>query len=150
MDDDRGFVDGIPFHQMLQTHNMLSAILPRVTLVNAEADMFWDGLFHAFTWIMSALGLALLWRAFGRVDVPNSTKTFIGSLILGWGLFSLVEGIIDHQILGSHHLYDTATTFSGTWRFAAQGSSSSLSDGRLFAAGAVATTRRRRTGRTEE
>lgn len=29
-----------------------------------------------------------------------------GLLILGWGLFNLVEGIIDHHILGLHHVRD--------------------------------------------
>ncbi len=101
-----GFVDGILFHQILQLHNMLSARLPRVSLVNAEVNMFWDGLFHALTWTTTAIGLALLWRAFGCADAPRSTKTFVGSLILGWGLFNLVEGIIDHQILGIHHVVD--------------------------------------------
>jgi uncharacterized membrane protein len=101
-----GFVDGILFHQLLQAHNMLSAILPRVTLINLEINMFWDGVFHAFTWTMTVLGLALLWRAFGRADVPHSTKTFVGSLILGWGLFNFVEGVIDHRVLGIHHVYE--------------------------------------------
>ena len=36
-----------------------------------------------------------------------STRAFIGSLALGWGLFNLVEGIIDHQILGLHHVNET-------------------------------------------
>ena len=43
-----GFVDGILFHQILQVHNMLSAKYPPTTLVNAEINMVWDGLFHAF------------------------------------------------------------------------------------------------------
>ena len=86
-----GFVDGITFHQILQLHNMLSAKLPPTTLVNAEINMFWDGLFHAFTWAMTAIGLALLWRAGQRPEVPWSTRTFAGSLSLGWGLFNLVE-----------------------------------------------------------
>ena len=45
-----GFVDGILFHQILQTHSMLSARLPNTTLRNLEVNMFWDGLFHAMTW----------------------------------------------------------------------------------------------------
>jgi uncharacterized membrane protein len=99
-------MDRILFHQILQIHNMLTGILPRVTLLNAEINMFWDGLFHAFTWITTVLGLALLWRAFGRSDVPHSSKTFVGSLILGWGLFNFVEGIIDHRVLDIHHVYE--------------------------------------------
>jgi uncharacterized membrane protein len=99
-----GFVDGISLHQILQWHNMLSSRLPPTTLVNVEVNMFWDGLFHALTWTMTALGLALLWRAGQRADVPWSTRTFVGSLLLGWGLFNLVEGTIDHQVLGIHHV----------------------------------------------
>ena len=101
-----GFVDGITFHQILQLHNMLSAKRPVTDLVSAEINMFWDGLFHALTWTMTALGLALLWRAGGRRDVPWSTRTFVGALALGWGLFNLVEGIIDHHILQIHHVVE--------------------------------------------
>ena len=68
--------------------------------MNIEINMFWDGLFHALTWTMTAFGLALLWRAVKRRDVPLSTRTFVGSLPLGWGLFNLVEGLIDHELLG--------------------------------------------------
>lgn len=108
-----GFVDGIVFHQLLQVHNMLSAKYPTTGMeaerlvVNLEINMFWDGLFHAFTWIMTAVGLAMLWKAVQRREVPLSTKTFVGSLALGWGLFNLVEGIIDHHLLHIHHVTET-------------------------------------------
>ncbi len=107
-----GFVDGILFHQILQLHGMLSARYPRTgvdpetALVNVEINMFWDGLFHAVTWSATALGLALLWRAVGRRDVPLSSRTFAGSLALGWGLFNLVEGLVDHALLGIHHVVE--------------------------------------------
>ena len=55
-----GFVDGILFHQILQIHNMLSNRVLRDTLVNEQVNMFWDGLFHAFTWVSVAVGLRLL------------------------------------------------------------------------------------------
>jgi uncharacterized membrane protein len=31
-------------------------------------------------------------------------KDFVGSLLVGAGAFNLVEGLIDHQILGIHHV----------------------------------------------
>lgn len=99
-----GFADGIVLHQILQVHNMLSAKYPPTTLVNAEINMFWDGLFHGFCWIMSIVGLALLWRAGQRRDVPWSTCTFIGSLLLGWGAFNFIEGVIDHHLLQVHQV----------------------------------------------
>ena len=101
-----GFVDGILFHQILQTHNMLSAVVPKTSIVNMEVNMVWDGLFHAFTWLMTLLGIGMLWRAGKHAEVPWSTRTFIGSLLLGWGIFNLVEGIIDHHILHIHHVIE--------------------------------------------
>jgi uncharacterized membrane protein len=99
-----GFVDGILLHQLLQWHNMLSSLLPPDDLVRAKVNMFWDGLFHAFTWLMTAGGLGLLWRAGQRPEVPWSTRTLLGALLGGWGLFNTVEGLIDHQLLGVHHV----------------------------------------------
>jgi uncharacterized membrane protein len=108
-----GFVDGIVFHQLLQIHNMLTARYPKTgvdsqtALVNTQINMFWDGLFHAFTWTVTALGIALLWRAVRRGNVPLSTRTLVGSMALGWGLFNLVEGVIDHHLLHIHHVTET-------------------------------------------
>jgi uncharacterized membrane protein len=100
-----GFVDGIVLHQILQWHNMLSSVHPPIDLIAMKYNMFWDGLFHAFTWVMVVLGIWRLWVAGQRADVPWSSRTFVGALILGWGLFNLIEGVIDHQILGVHHVH---------------------------------------------
>jgi len=83
---------------------MLSSVHPPDDLVNAKVNMFWDGLFHAFTWCATAIGIGLLWRAGRRPDVPWSGRTFVGSLMAGWGLFNVVEGAIDHHLLGIHHV----------------------------------------------
>ena len=101
-----GFVDGIVLHQILQGHNMLSNQLPPDTLVAAKVTMYWDGVFHAAVWVMTVVGLAMLWSVGGRRDVPWSGQTFLGALLLGWGLFNVVEGIIDHQLLGLHHVQE--------------------------------------------
>jgi len=100
-----GFVDGILFHQILQLHSMLSNWVPRTTLVNEQINMFWDGLFHAFTWMMTVLGLLMLWRTIKKSDVPLSGQTYFGSIVSGWGIFNLVEGVIDHELLQVHHVY---------------------------------------------
>src|SRR3978361_1247129 len=102
-----GFLDGISLHQIFQLHNMLRAVRPKLTLADAEINMFWDGLFHALTWVMTALGLSLLFHAGKRRDVPWSGKTLLGGIVLGWGLFNLVEGVIDHHILGIHHVVES-------------------------------------------
>jgi uncharacterized membrane protein len=99
-----GFADGILLHQILQWHNMLSAHIRPLDLVSMKVNMMWDGLFHAFTWLVTSLGVAFLFRAGGRPEVPWSASTFVGSLSLGWGLFNVVEGVIDHHVLGIHHV----------------------------------------------
>jgi uncharacterized membrane protein len=100
-----GFFDGILLHQILQWHNMLSSVRPPADLVSMKYNMVWDGLFHAFTWLMTSLGVWRLWRAGQRTDVVWSARTFVGSLVLGWGLFNFIEGLVDHQLLGIHHVH---------------------------------------------
>ena len=116
-----GFVDGIVFHQILQLHNMLTGRYEKSTIANVEINMFWDGMFHAFTWIMTVIGIALLWRAGKRAGVPWSVKSFVGSLFLGWGLFNLVEGIIDHHILHLHHVVEALGVSVYDYAFLASG-----------------------------
>jgi uncharacterized membrane protein len=100
-----GFVDGIVLHQLLQWHNMLSSIVPPNDLVSMKVNMLWDGVFHALTWLMTAAGLWRLWSAVRRSDVLLSTPALAAALLLGWGLFNAVEGTINHQILGIHHVH---------------------------------------------
>lgn len=103
-----GFVDGILLHQVLQWHNMLSSVTPPVDLVSMKYNMVWDGAFHALTWILCAVGITLLFRAGRRPDAIWSGRLLVGSLVGGWGLFNLVEGLIDHQLLGIHHVHPGA------------------------------------------
>jgi uncharacterized membrane protein len=100
-----GFVDGILFHQLLQIHNMLSNWVPRTTLVNEQINMFWDGVFHSFTWVMTVIAVAMLWRVCKRSTRELSGRTYFAALLLGWGIFNVVEGLIDHEILQVHHVY---------------------------------------------
>lgn len=116
-----GFADGILLHQILQWHNMLSSWVPPDDLVTAKYNMLWDGLFHAFTWVMTAAGLAILWRTGLHSTVPRSTPVFLGSLALGWGLFNFVEGIIDHHLLGLHHVHPGANQLAWDLGFLASG-----------------------------
>ncbi|MBA3463174.1 MAG: DUF2243 domain-containing protein [Deltaproteobacteria bacterium] len=100
-----GFVDGIVLHQILQWHNMLSSVVAPVDLVSMKYNMIWDGAFHALTWTMVVIGIGLLFRAGRMHDVVWSGRMLVGSIVGGWGLFNLVEGVIDHQLLGIHHVH---------------------------------------------
>ena len=99
-----GFFDGIVLHQVLQWHHMLSSWYPITNLPNLELNTRWDGIFHSATYVFVVLGLFLLWRSAHTRHLLWSSKLLFGTLLLGWGLFNVVEGLIDHQVLGVHHV----------------------------------------------
>jgi uncharacterized membrane protein len=45
-----GFADGIAAHQIMQWHNMGSAVLLPLTMEAMSQNMVWDGEFHLATW----------------------------------------------------------------------------------------------------
>ena len=103
-----GFVDGIVLHQLLQWHHLLTGTdeHPMTTVAGLEANTLADGFFHVATWICVAAGSWLLYRAWqaGRIAPPWSTH--VGLMLAGWGAFNLVEGLVDHHLLGLHHVRD--------------------------------------------
>ena len=116
-----GFFDGIVLHQILQWHHMLSNVKPLINRSNIDLNVLADGFFHVFDFFMILVGIVLLWQAGKRNDVPWSSTTFFGSVIMGVGLFDLVEGIIDHQILGVHHVKPGPNEFAWDMGFLALG-----------------------------
>ncbi|HEX2142291.1 MAG TPA: DUF2243 domain-containing protein [Candidatus Limnocylindria bacterium] len=99
-----GFFDGIVLHQVLQWHHLLTAHLPPTSVSNLELNTLADGLFHAFAWVVTAVGLLLLWSALRRPHQRWPSSLLAGGLLAGWGAFNLVEGIVDHHILQIHHV----------------------------------------------
>jgi uncharacterized membrane protein len=103
-----GFLDGILLHQVLQWHHMLTSTgdHPMTTVAGLEANTLADGFFHLATWILVAVGSGLMYTAWkdGRLAPPWRAQ--LGLMLAGWGLFNLVEGLIDHEILGIHHVRD--------------------------------------------
>jgi uncharacterized membrane protein len=71
-----------------------------------RANMRWDGLFHAAVWLATTVGVYRLLGTARRADPLPDGRAFTGHLLMGWGLFNLVEGIVDHHLLGLHHVRD--------------------------------------------
>jgi uncharacterized membrane protein len=117
-----GFVDGIALHQIAQWHNMGSAVLPPTTMEAMKRNMAWDGWFHVATLALTLAGVYLLLRdARAGVALPTA-GAFTGQLLLGWGIFNLVEGLIDHHVLNIHHVRDVPVHVpSYDWIFLAVG-----------------------------
>lgn len=99
-----GFFDGIVLHQILQWHHMLSSHADPAIAGDLRLNVMADGFFHAATYVFTVLGIVLLVRAWRDPAVPASGRTLFGSALLGWGIFNLIEGLINHQLLGIHHV----------------------------------------------
>jgi uncharacterized membrane protein len=101
-----GFLDGIALHQILQWHHMLTATAdhPSSTVAGLEANTLADGFFHLATWILVVVGAGMLHRSWRAGRLAGPLRGHVGLLLVGWGAFNLVEGLIDHQILGIHHV----------------------------------------------
>ena len=106
-----GFFDGIVLHQLLQWHHMLSSWYPITSVENLELNTLWDGIFHSATYIFVVIGLFLLWRTAQRRHLYWSTKLLAGSMLIGFGAFNVVEGLIDHHLLGIHHVNERVDPF---------------------------------------
>ncbi|WP_048849345.1 DUF2243 domain-containing protein [Tanticharoenia sakaeratensis] len=100
-----GFFDGIFLHQVFQWHHMFSSVITADTVSGLRMNTLGDGIFHTVTWLSVLLGLWLLYSRIteARRAVWGSTVLW-GWILSGWGWFNLVEGLLDHEILGLHHV----------------------------------------------
>jgi uncharacterized membrane protein len=105
-----GFVDGVLLHQILGWHHMLSARPAYGMRTNELAD----GLFHAGAWLVVLGGVLWLYARLRLPPVPAAWprlatgprpwRALVGPMLIGWGLFNVVEGLVDHQVLVLHHV----------------------------------------------
>lgn len=101
-----GFIDGIALHQIAHWHQMLSAVMPPESMEAMKRNMVADGWFHLATWLVTLVGVFFLWSAARMSGRLPTARTFGGYLLVGWGAFNVVEGIINHHMLELHHVRD--------------------------------------------
>lgn len=89
-----GFFDGILLHQILQWHHLLSL----VDGLDLRGQVLWDGLFHLAHYLLAVLGLWGLWRH--RAAAPP----VLPALLLGFGLWHLIDAVLSHWLLGIHRI----------------------------------------------
>ncbi len=99
-----GFLDGIVLHQLLQWHHLVSSIYPMDTLEGLEINTLWDGIFHIAMYIITVVGLVMLWQALTRKDVRPSPRVVIGAVLVGVGVFHVVDSVLNHWLLQVHHI----------------------------------------------
>jgi uncharacterized membrane protein len=103
-----GFIDGIVLHQILQWHHMLTATgdHPADTVRGLEQNTLADGLFHVASWLFVLAGATLMLRAWQQRRLAPPWRLQVGLLLAGWATFNLVEGVVDHHLLGVHNVRD--------------------------------------------
>lgn len=110
-------VDGILLHEVLELHALLAATtLPRGIAAITPGMLP----VYAAAWALTVAGLLLLHRDAAR-GIRWSSDRFTGGLALGWGTFNLVEGTLEHHVLGLHHLSPGAHALAWDLAFLAFG-----------------------------
>ena len=95
-----GFFDGILLHQVLQWHHLLSLVPGSGDL---RRQVLWDGSFHVLMYLIAAVGLWGLWRTWKR-NTPGSARDLPVGLLLGFGIWNVVDVVLFHWILGIHRI----------------------------------------------
>jgi uncharacterized membrane protein len=88
-------IDLFVFHLGLQWHHFYDLSTTQVALT---ADAF----FHAFGWFITVGGLFLLADVRRRAGVRWARWT--GAVLAGVGAFQLLDGVVNHKILGIHQI----------------------------------------------
>jgi uncharacterized membrane protein len=103
-----GFVDGIVLHQLLQWHHLVSDVdaYPTSTVAGLEVNTMADGFFHVVMWLLVLAGSVTMLRAWRDGRLAPSWSFHVGLMLTGWGVFNVVEGVVDHHLLGVHHVRD--------------------------------------------
>ncbi|MBM7502047.1 putative membrane protein [Brachybacterium muris] len=88
-------IDLFVFHLVLQWHHFYDLSTTRVALTA-------DGFFHAFAWFITVGGLFLLADVRRRSTVV--WPRWIGAVVTGLGFFQLLDGVLNHKVLGVHQV----------------------------------------------
>ena len=101
-----GFADGIILHQILGWHHLICYTVncQPASIGQLQRENTQDGYFHLALWLVTLAGATMLFRAERHAGQAWNGRVFVGSMLAGCGLFNFLEGIIDHQILGIHHV----------------------------------------------
>ena len=105
-----GLMDGIFLHQILQWHHLIchQGRCEPTSIADLKHKNTQDGWFHAVMWGLVVGGLARVYGQVGRPQTAASGRILTGATLLGFGLFEFGEGMIDHEILGIHHVHPGA------------------------------------------
>ncbi len=101
-----GLADGIVLHSILGWHHMICYSLDcqPASVAQLQQENTQDGYFLLVVWLMVLAGTALLFRAARAAGSAASGRVLLGAMLAGCGAFNFLEGLVNHQILGLHHV----------------------------------------------
>ena len=101
-----GLADGIVLHQILGWHHLVCFAVDCQpdSVAQLQLENTQDGFFHLALWLLLLVGTAMLFQAARHAGPAANGRSLLGSILMGGGLFNFLEGLIDHQILGIHHV----------------------------------------------
>jgi uncharacterized membrane protein len=99
-----GFFDGILLHQLLQWHHLLSAV-ESDPFRDLRFQIMFDGIFHALMYVIMAAGLYQLWQSRHDSEKSHSGRLLLATLLMGFGVWHVFDGIFSHLILGIHRIH---------------------------------------------
>jgi uncharacterized membrane protein len=98
-----GFFDGILLHQVLQWHHLLS-LVASPAVQDIRTQILADGLFHVLMYIVTAIGLGFLWKSRHEFSRPSAGRWLLGTVVLGFGLWNVIDVGVFHWILRIHRI----------------------------------------------
>ena len=108
-------LDVVVFHLILQWHHLLSGRIPTHSLDGLQANVYWDGIFSLTMIAIMLVGAGLLWQSVNRSSEPRSGVRVVGGIFVGVGLFNLLDGVVDHYLLGMHDVVHGTQAFNPHW-----------------------------------
>lgn len=91
-------IDGFVLHQLLQWHHLWSSKTTVNTVQGLEHNTLADGIFHTAFLGVLLVGAALI------VGERVPVQAALGLVLIGWGLFHVIDQIVFHLALGAHHV----------------------------------------------
>lgn len=100
-----GLLDVILFHLVLQTHHLVTGIVPPTSLSGVRTNVFGDGVFSLAMLLVMGVGAVRLWSALVEADPdrPPSASAVGGAAVVGLGVWNVFDVVVDHALLGLHH-----------------------------------------------
>ncbi|MFZ6874710.1 DUF2243 domain-containing protein [Undibacterium sp. Di27W] len=101
-----GLLDTVILPRIFSWHNIPSNVHPITSIKNLPVSNFTSSmtgsLTYTLTYVFFITAFILFWQASRTYSMEPSSPLLKGSLLTGWGIFNMIEGIIGHCLLSTH------------------------------------------------